>query len=144
MSKKNKSNETVTPATEAPTPVDTGSTPAPAPVVNRFTLTLEEQVKAYLATGGYDEVTKFLEWSKANPPVAKAGEPSTGSVTAQVWAYCDGLAKAGTKFTRKDVVEALVAQGVNRATASTQFQRWAKARGYSRPAAVYGEVKASA
>lgn len=43
---------------------------------------------------------------------------------AQVWALCD---KLGAKAERKDVIEAGMKQGLNKATIATQYQAWRKA-----------------
>lgn len=43
-----------------------------------------------------------------------------------VWEMADKMTAAGS--TRNEVIEACVAAGVNKATASTQFYRWAKAQ----------------
>jgi len=100
---------------------------------SRFVRTLEEQVAAYVADLKLSKVPAdfeaFVAWSKAHPPVEKVTAPAGDSATGKVWAYCDQLVASKSPVSRKAVIEALSAQGLNAATISTQFQRWSKARG---------------
>lgn len=51
--------------------------------------------------------------------------PSAGSLTEKPWVVADNLmATNGKAPSRKEVIEASVAEGVNEATASTQYGRW--------------------
>ncbi len=131
MSKKNKTQ----PVAEATQPVPVATPEAPAVVTRgpgRFNRMLESQATLYVADQKMSEVpldlAKFVIWCQSHPPVEKVGTPSGESVTGKVWAYCDELVTAGTPFTRKAVIDTLVGQGFNRATVSTQYQRWTKAR----------------
>ena len=72
--------------------------------------------------------TGARSWCKANPPADKVSAPAGDSATGKIWAHCDAAKASGKAFTRKDVIDALVAQGLNKATISTQYQRWTKAR----------------
>ncbi|AIM40612.1 hypothetical protein [Vibrio phage VpKK5] len=61
---------------------------------------------------------------------AIATRPKAGTATGKVWEIADGLYKAaGNVPERNDVVAACVAEGINPATASTQFGKWKKALG---------------
>ena len=63
---------------------------------------------------------------------AKRGAPSKGA-TAKVWQIADELHNSESgplvRSDRPRVIAACVEQGINKATASTQWSRWAKARG---------------
>lgn len=53
--------------------------------------------------------------------------PGTETQTGKVWLIADGITKdSGKPATRKAVVDACVAQGINTSTATTQFGKWAK------------------
>ena len=101
---------------------------------NPFLSTLNDRVNSYLAQEGEvsQDLTTFVSWVVANPPASPVkGEPKNpASSTGQVWVYLDSLVAGKHTFTRKGAVSALVAAGINEATASTQYQRWAKTRGY--------------
>jgi hypothetical protein len=124
--------------TETKTTTDSKTSTAPVATTpvsksSRFVRTLESQVASFVAAQKLsktpEDLSLFLSWSKSNPPAEKITAPSGESTTGKVWTYCDSLSKAGQPFTRKQVVDALVAQGLNRATVSTQYQRWSKAKG---------------
>lgn len=81
------------------------------------------------------------DWAspKKPKPVATAGGGSSapsrpgGGATAQVHAVADGLKEAGTVTGRADrnkVIDACIAAGINKATAATQYARWAKIQGW--------------
>jgi hypothetical protein len=56
--------------------------------------------------------------------------PKAGTQTGDVWAIADELsAAAGAPATRKSVLEATKAKGINDATAATQYGRWCKFHG---------------
>jgi hypothetical protein len=119
-----------------------GISPRKVVMANSFVATLQGQAVAYCNTHEVDpsEVTLdlFVSWVEKNPPaevVTPKGEPrSATSLTGQVWAYLDSLVAGGKPFTRKAACDALKAAGLNEATVSTQYQRWAKTRGYKAPA----------
>lgn len=56
--------------------------------------------------------------------------PSKGA-TARVWAIADDLHEKGpiTRADRHKVIQACVDAGINKATASTQWSKWAKSKG---------------
>jgi len=62
------------------------------------------------------------------PAVAKApkvpGRPKEGTVSNTIWTLAEAMNNAGKS--RADVVAACVEQGINSATAKTQYQRWSK------------------
>jgi hypothetical protein len=62
-----------------------------------------------------------------------AGRPAAQSKTGAVWAIADRVRAANKKATAKDlrnlVVQACLAEGVNKGTASVQFGKWKKANG---------------
>jgi hypothetical protein len=98
--------------------------------VSRYTQTEQGQVDTDLAS--------FVVWVSANPPAEVApvkGEPrDPTSATGQVWKYLDTLVQDKIVFTRKGACDALIGAGLNAATVATQYQRWAKTRGYTAPA----------
>lgn len=54
--------------------------------------------------------------------------PSKGA-TARVWAIADEITeKLGGTIDRAKIIEACVAAGINKATASTQYSKWKKAK----------------
>jgi hypothetical protein len=131
-----KSESKPIPAKTEPTkptqPVDNVAGPAAGVKANRFVRSLEVQVASYVAAQKLakvpDDLGTFLGWCKANPPADKVSAPAGDSATGKIWAHCDAAKASGKAFTRKDVIDALVAQGLNKATISTQYQRWTKAR----------------
>jgi len=64
--------------------------------------------------------------------VAHLGEASvdmpTRGKTRLVWEIADGLAKDGVSAPRNVIIEACIEQGVNKATAATQYSAWVRAR----------------
>jgi hypothetical protein len=54
--------------------------------------------------------------------------PSAGTATGNVWAIAEALQKKakGKVPTRKDVLDACEADGINAATAATQFGKWCR------------------
>lgn len=109
-----------------------------------FIQSLQGRVAEFTKAQQLDEVGEdlalFVAWVEKNPPaevVTPKGEPrSSTSQTGQVWAYLDTLVAGGSAFTRKAACDALVGAGLNAATVSTQYQKWAKARGYKQVPAV--------
>lgn len=55
-----------------------------------------------------------------------AGVAPVRGATAKVWEIADGVGKAD----RNAIIAACVAQGINQATAATQYSKWKKARGF--------------
>ena len=63
------------------------------------------------------------------PKVEQNGvsRPKVGTATERVWAIADALSTAvGKAVERKPVLDAAVAEGINPATAATQYGRWCK------------------
>lgn len=99
-----------------------------------ITCRLEELTKSELdADLIYEPITPEL-FEDPNAPQPKQRRSSTGgerersdveSPTKLVWQLADEM----TGATRAEVVAACVAKGVHKSTASTQYYRWAKARG---------------
>lgn len=80
----------------------------------------------------YPEGTQF---APAEPKaVREPGEPSARpkgtSTTGRVWEIADGLftAAGNTLPDRKSIIDACVAEGINQATASTQYAKWKKTK----------------
>lgn len=96
-----------------------------------FQQTLEEQVAKFVA-GTLDkaevpaDLLTFVEWSAKNPPAVPQHLPKEGSVTRQVFDYCNTLKGEGKKVVRGEVIKHLTGLGLNIATVQTQFQRWYK------------------
>lgn len=56
--------------------------------------------------------------------------PKVGTKTARIWEIADAKsAEAGKPAKRKDVLDAANAEGINVATAATQYGRWRKFNG---------------
>ncbi len=56
--------------------------------------------------------------------------PRAGSTTGRIWDICDSLsAAAGAPAARKDIIAACEAEGMNKATITTQHARWRKFNG---------------
>lgn len=56
--------------------------------------------------------------------------PKDGTATGRVWSISDAQsAKAGKPAGRKSVIDECVAEGINAATAATQYGRWRKYNG---------------
>lgn len=71
------------------------------------------------------------------PKVEQNGlsRPSKG-VTARIWEICDGLVKSLKRNpTREEVLTPALAEGINFATASTQYARWRQFNGIKGPVA---------
>lgn len=80
------------------------------------------------------------------PKIEKNGvvRPTAGSLTEKPWLVADNLlATNGKAPSRKEVIEASVAEGVNEATASTQYGRWRVFNGV-KSAPIEKKVKAKA
>lgn len=63
------------------------------------------------------------------PKVEQNGvsRPKVGTATERVWEIADALSTAaGKAIERKPVLDAAVAEGINPATAATQYGRWCK------------------
>jgi len=77
----------------------------------------------------------MIEEAKTEAAVEKASSveqngvsrPKVGTATERVWAIADALSTAaGKAIERKPVLDAAVAEGINPATAATQYGRWCK------------------
>ena len=93
-----------------------------------------EELKTIIGNHGFEstarnkeqavsELTTILEemdWTKA---VTKQTTGRRSGACAQVHAIADNMPHAP----RKDVIAACIEQGINKATASTQYQKWRKA-----------------
>jgi len=56
--------------------------------------------------------------------------PKTGTKTGRVWEIADAQSnEAGEAAKRKPVLDAAIAEGINAATAATQYGRWRKFNG---------------
>ena len=67
-----------------------------------------------------DEPRDFVDLGTKKSPVQK--RPKEGTVCDTVWV----IASTQKNKTRAEVIEFCVSQGINKATASTQYQRWKK------------------
>lgn len=79
-----------------------------------------ENFGAYLEVDADIVVEEEPKPQAEKPLPASVKRPKPGTKTGLVWDICD----ANTNLSRKEVVELCVAQGVNIATARTQYQRW--------------------
>lgn len=71
--------------------------------------------------------------AKVSAPAAARGDgggaaPVKGA-TAMVWTIADKVVKELGRVDRSSIINACVAQGINQATAGTQYSKWKKARG---------------
>lgn len=69
------------------------------------------------------------EVAEKAPKIEQNGvsRPKVGTATERVWAIADSLSTAaGKAVERKPVLDAAVAEGINPATAATQYGRWCK------------------
>jgi len=56
--------------------------------------------------------------------------PNAGTQTARVWEIAEALSESiGSAASRKEVLEAATAEGINASTAATQYGRWTKFHG---------------
>lgn len=56
--------------------------------------------------------------------------PKPGTISGRIWEITDSLsAQEGFPVARKKVLEAAMAEGINAATAATQYGRWRKYHG---------------
>lgn len=87
-----------------------------------------DPVKAAQHNTGTAPLKKGESVLKGDTPEGKApkipGRPKEGTVSDTVWTLADAMSKTGN--TRAEVVAACVTQGINPATAKTQYQRWSK------------------
>lgn len=68
----------------------------------------------------------------AAPKQNGVSQPGEGTQTRSVWDMADKISKdKGSPATRKEVVDAAAAAGVNSSTATTQFGKWCKFNGYT-------------
>ena len=70
--------------------------------------------------------------------------PKAGTKTARVWEITDALsAQGGAPAARKDVLEAAGKEGINQATAATQYGRWRKFFGLGKEVVAKPEAEAA-
>lgn len=71
--------------------------------------------------------------------------PNAGTTTGRIWEISDSIsAKLKAPAPRKDVMEAAAAEGINAATAATQYGKWRKFNGLkSEPKAPKAEAPAA-
>lgn len=63
----------------------------------------------------------------SSPSEKKSDRPVTGTTTGAVWDICDELCVSLKREpTRKEAIDKCIYDGVNKATASTQFSKWKK------------------
>lgn len=63
--------------------------------------------------------------------------PNAGTATARVWEIAEALSESiGSAASRKEVLEAATAEGINASTAATQYGRWTKFHGIVKAAKV--------
>lgn len=69
--------------------------------------------------------------SSPSPSISSPGPSSapTKGVTAKVWEIADSLGHIPGAALRTAIIEKCVAEGINAATAATQYSKWKKARG---------------
>lgn len=64
-------------------------------------------------------------------------QPREGTLSASIWDICNSLYAQGNKTpTRAEVVGQSVEAGINKSTATTQYGRWVKHKGYPTAARV--------
>jgi hypothetical protein len=102
-----------------------------------------KELETLVKNSGYDDApagSSAEEIKAAVTPKAKVAKPAKtgevarpkeGTATGAVWDICDEmtLANGGVIPDRKLVIDKCVEEGVNKATASTQFGKWKKAQG---------------
>lgn len=71
------------------------------------------------------------------------GRPKPGTLTGKVWELADTLTgQLGARAPRKAVIEEGLKQGLNMATITTQYQRWAGAYKAAHPEQVAQQAQA--
>ncbi len=121
MAKKNSNKQTETPAA-TPTPAAAQVPPAP-PIPGAAPAPAAPPVPPAPAA----PVVPKVEEPEANG----VRRPSAGTATRSVWDRADALSTSLSRTaTRKEVVDACVAEGINSSTATTQFGKWAKHHGF--------------
>lgn len=84
------------------------------------------------------EATEATEAKEKAPKDEKNGivRPKAGTKTGRVWEIADKLsADSGEPVARKAVLDAAMAEGINAATAATQYGRWRRYYGLGKEAA---------
>lgn len=69
--------------------------------------------------------------AKVSAPAARRDDGGAAPVkgaTAMVWTIADKVVKELGRVDRPSIINACVAQGINQATAGTQYSKWKKAR----------------
>jgi hypothetical protein len=98
-------------------------------------LNFKQALVGYLTSNPQGDLNGFVQYlegqAAATSPKAGNGpkRPKAGTLTGKVWDLCDALYGADPKaFTRKAVLEAGRAAGLNDATITTQYQAWKTAQ----------------
>jgi len=84
--------------------------------------------------------------AEKEPKIEQNGvtRPKAGTKTARVWEITDTLsAQGGAPAARKDVLEAAGKEGINQATAATQYGRWRKFFGLGKEVVAKPEAEAA-
>ena len=68
-----------------------------------------------------------VEQQKSRAP-AEGGKPSPSGATGKVWLIADRV-YGQSGLDRKAIIDACIAEGINPATAGTQYSKWKKAKG---------------
>lgn len=80
-----------------------------------------------------DDPEETAENANGTPPKAKAKAkpseaPKKSGVSKRVWDIADEMSSTGSIPTRSEVMTKAIAEGINKATAGTQYSRWRAAR----------------
>lgn len=95
-------------------------------------INFKQALVGYLTSNPQGDLNGFVQYLEGQA-AASAGSatssgpkrPKAGTLTGKVWDLCDALFGADPKaFTRKAVLEAGRAAGLNDATITTQYQAW--------------------
>ena len=72
-------------------------------------------------------VPRMEQQQKSRAP-AEGGKPSPSGATGKVWLIADRV-YGQSGLDRKAIIDACIAEGINPATAGTQYSKWKKAKG---------------
>jgi hypothetical protein len=102
--------------------------------------TVSIQVPAFLYTSLYERygeettstiTTLLSHFVNAEPQiegvVTQYPRPRAGTITGRVWEIADRIQRQSGKAGREAVIKACMSEGINSATASTQYSHWKKA-----------------
>lgn len=86
---------------------------------------LEMHLSHFKEKSKMSEVENVVEETSAEAPAKIAGisRPKEGTKTGRIWEIADSI---GAEATREQVLAVAAEEGINPATASTQFGRWKK------------------